>query len=122
MRSLSDKDRADLRTLYIALLIVLVGALLFGIYGHPSGRMDAKTNTLLFVGGVIGLGASAFSLTGGFGDIGRASRVLNVVNLCLAGVVFAMCDLSAILHGGLRVTTPFVVVIVMAVLGLIRRR
>jgi len=122
MGALSDSDRGKLRTIGIAVLIAVSGGAAIGVYDHITGTVTPSTDSTLLVTGLVAIGFGVYSLAGGFGDIGRANRVVMLINLAIGVIAFAMSDVPAIMHHGLRVTTPFVVAITMAMLGVLRRR
>ena len=106
----------------VAVFIALLLAITAGVAGRSEGGLSLKANSLLLFSGAIGTGLSASTWAARRGTLeGRDKALLGAI-LSAGVAALWMVDLGLLANGGLRVSTPFAVALVMALLGLRRGR
>ena len=86
-----------------------------------GAEIPIKLDSLLFLGGLFGLGFSIHALAAGFAGMVKRDRAV-LLAMGLVGIAaLVVADVERILDRGLAVSTPFAVAVVMGLLGLRRR-
>ena len=114
--------KSEARTGFRAILVCIVLAIALGVASNAAGGMTSKVNSVLFISGLVGIGVATLALAGGLGQLQRSDKVLMVLMVAASVAAIMLTDLETLRDRGLRVTTPFAVAVVMAILGRIRRR
>lgn len=122
MKHPKNRDETGLWANGLIVTLGLTAALVFVLLDRSTGHDPIpKLESLLLVGGALGLGIAVFAVVGGFGTLGRREAVLMVAMGVVAGACIVAADFAFVSGSGLALSTPFVVVIVMGLLRFRRR-